>query len=76
MTVTFQAIVVAAAIVGMSSADGAARHYFYAACYHESHGILGYNGPRHADAAVAQRDCAAHLKIYPRHRCRIAPIDY
>ena len=65
----------ATATAGMTSAAHAAR-YFYAACHHESHGYMGYNGPRHSDAADAAKDCAEHRRVFPRHRCGIEPIDY
>ena len=67
----------AAALSVMASAAAAGtRHYFYAACRHESHGSLGYTGKRHSHAADAERDCAVHRETYPRHPCRIRPIDY
>ena len=75
MKVHVRVICVAAGIAAMSSAAHAAR-YYYAACLHQSHGYFGYNGPRHADAADAARDCAEHRATYPRHRCSIQPIDY
>jgi hypothetical protein len=75
MRVLVRAICIAAGIAGMTSAAHAAR-YYYAACLHESHGYFGYNGPRHADASDAGKDCDEHRKIYPRHRCNIQPIDY
>lgn len=69
-------ICIAAAIAGFAAPAYAVRHYFYASCPHKSHGDLGFNGRRHADAADAQKDCAEHQRIYPRHRCGIKPIDY
>lgn len=76
MKILLGATIFAVGVTGMSSSAYAVRHYFYAACHHGSHGLLGYSGKRHADAADAQMDCDAHLKIYPRHRCVIEPIDY
>jgi len=70
------AICFAVGIAGMTSAADGARHYFYAACHHPSHGALGYSGPRYRDAAGAQKECAEHLRIYPRHHCTIQPITY
>ena len=64
-----------AVATGMPSAAYAAR-YYYAACFHESHGALGFSTRRHRDAADAEKDCAEHRKTYPRHRCIIQPIDY
>jgi hypothetical protein len=75
MRVFVTAICFAVGIAATSSAVAAGR-YYYAACLHESHGFVGFNGPRHRDASDAAKDCDAHLKIYPRHRCSIAPIDY
>lgn len=75
MRALVRTICIAAGIVGMTGAAHAARHY-YAACYHPSHGDLGYSGPGHRDAAGAQKDCDAHRKIYPRHRCIIESNDY
>ena len=66
----------AAGIAGLTSAAYATHHYYYATCSHESHGYIRYNGRRHADAADAQKDCAAHQKIYPGHQCNIKPVDY
>ena len=76
MRALVRTICFAAGIVGMTGTAYATHHYFYANCLHESHGYIGYNGPRHADAAEALKDCAEHQKTYPRHRCRIKPIDY
>ena len=67
---------VAAGIAGLTGTAYATHHYYYAICLHESHGFRGYNGRRHADAAGAQKDCDAHLRTYPRHRCGIRPVDY
>lgn len=75
MSALARTICIAAGIAGMSSAAYAAR-YYYAACLHESHGFVGFNGPRHAAAVDAANDCAEHRRIYPRHRCSIQPIDY
>lgn len=59
-----------------TSAAHEARHYFYAACHHPSHGALGYSGPRYRDAAGAEKECTEHRRIYPRHLCTIQPITY
>lgn len=75
MKVIVRAICVVAGIAGMTGTAYASR-YYYAACLHESHGFLGYNGPRRADAADAGKDCVEHRKTYPRHRCTIQPSDY
>lgn len=69
-------ICIAAVVTGLTGTAHAARHYFYAACNHESHGYAGFSGPRHSDAADAVKDCDAHLKLYPRHRCTVQPIVY
>jgi hypothetical protein len=70
------AILFAGCISGVTSAAAASRHYFYANCFHESHGFIGYFGRRHADIAEAEKDCADHRKTYPGHRCTVKPVDY
>lgn len=75
MRVLATAAVFALGMSGITSAAHAAR-YYYAACLHESHGFIGYNGRRHSDAADAARDCEAHRATFPRHRCTVQPIDY
>ena len=69
------AICLTVGVAGTANAVHSTR-YYYAACFHESHGILGFNGRRHADASDAGKDCQEHLKTYSRHRCSIQPIDY
>jgi len=77
MKVLLAPICFAVGIAGTTSAAAyGTRHYLYAACNHEIHGVLGYSGPRHRDAADAQKDCQEHLKIYPRHPCVLRPINY
>ena len=69
-------ICLAIGVTGMTGTAYATHHYYYATCHHESHGSIGYNGRRHADTADALKDCAEHVKTYPRHRCGIRPVDY
>ena len=76
MKVLARTICLAVGIAGMTGAANAHHHYFYANCFHESHGYRGYNSHRYPDVAGAERDCAEHLRIYPRHRCTIKPVDY
>ena len=69
-------ILLAVSIPGMANAAAATRHYFYANCFHESHGFIGYFGRRHADIADAEGDWAGHRRTYPGHRCTVKPVDY